>query len=127
MSRRSSQDEPDFGSDSFLDIIANLVGILIILIVLAGLRASETVELAREQHLRDEETGKTAEDDRESMASQTTVVPVPDITPRASAAQRARAEEQRARAEEQRARAEEQRARAEERQRRMAAIEESSR
>jgi hypothetical protein len=48
MSRRGSQDEPDFGSDSFLDIIANLVGILIILIVLAGLRASETVELAEE-------------------------------------------------------------------------------
>lgn len=48
MSRRGSQDEPDFGSDSFLDIIANLVGILIILIVLAGLRASETVELANE-------------------------------------------------------------------------------
>lgn len=46
MSRRGSQDEPGFGSDSFLDIIANLVGILIILIVLAGLRASETVELA---------------------------------------------------------------------------------
>lgn len=49
MSRRGSQDEPDFGSDSFLDIIANLVGILIILIVLAGLRASETVELAEEE------------------------------------------------------------------------------
>jgi hypothetical protein len=48
MSRRGSQDEPDFGSDSFLDIIANLVGILIILVVLAGLRASETVELAEE-------------------------------------------------------------------------------
>ena len=46
MSRRASQDEPGFGSDSFLDIIANLVGILIILIVLAGLRASETVHLA---------------------------------------------------------------------------------
>ena len=49
MSRRGSSDEPDFGSDSFLDIIANLVGILIILIVLAGLRASETVELAEEE------------------------------------------------------------------------------
>lgn len=48
MSRGRSPDEPGFGSDSFLDIIANLVGILIILIVLAGLRASETVELAEE-------------------------------------------------------------------------------
>ncbi len=33
--------DPDFGSDSFLDIIANLVGILVILIVLAGLRAAQ--------------------------------------------------------------------------------------
>jgi hypothetical protein len=42
MSRRAAQQEPGFGSDSFLDIIANLVGILIILIVLAGLRASQS-------------------------------------------------------------------------------------
>ena len=41
MSRRTSQEEPGFGSDSFLDIVANLVGILIILIVLAGLRAGQ--------------------------------------------------------------------------------------
>lgn len=32
----------EFGSDSFLDIIANIVGILIILIVIAGLRVSRT-------------------------------------------------------------------------------------
>ena len=32
--------EIDIGSDSFLDIIANIVGILIILIVVAGLRVS---------------------------------------------------------------------------------------
>ncbi|MHC4877451.1 MAG: hypothetical protein ACYTGL_13230 [Planctomycetota bacterium] len=38
---RGSSGDPDFGSDSFLDIVANLVGILIILIVLAGLRASQ--------------------------------------------------------------------------------------
>ena len=35
-SRRSS--EPGFGSDSFLDVLANIVGILIILIVLCGVR-----------------------------------------------------------------------------------------
>ncbi len=32
----------EFGSDSFLDIVANIVGILIILIVIAGLRVSRT-------------------------------------------------------------------------------------
>ena len=41
MSRRHSS-ELDFGSDSFLDIIANIVGILIILIVVAGVRAART-------------------------------------------------------------------------------------
>ncbi|MFQ5732786.1 MAG: hypothetical protein ACE5KM_12640, partial [Planctomycetaceae bacterium] len=39
MSRRRSG-ELEFGSDSFLDIIANIVGILIILIVVAGLRVA---------------------------------------------------------------------------------------
>jgi hypothetical protein len=40
MSRRSNSRDPDIGSDSFLDIIANIVGILIILIVVAGLKVS---------------------------------------------------------------------------------------
>ena len=40
MSRRTSNDQERFGSDSFLDIVANIVGILIILIVVAGLRVS---------------------------------------------------------------------------------------
>lgn len=39
MSRRS-QDEQGFGSDSFLDVVANVVGILIILIVIAGVKVS---------------------------------------------------------------------------------------
>lgn len=39
---RNRGGELEFGSDSFLDIIANIVGILIILIVVAGLRASRT-------------------------------------------------------------------------------------
>lgn len=38
MSRRRSPGEVNVGSDSFLDVIANIVGILIILIVLTGLR-----------------------------------------------------------------------------------------
>ncbi len=40
MSRRMPKSETGFGSDSFLDIIANIVGILIILIVISGLRVS---------------------------------------------------------------------------------------
>lgn len=40
MSRRAVHGEQEFGSDSFLDIIANIVGILIILIVVAGLRVA---------------------------------------------------------------------------------------
>jgi hypothetical protein len=39
MSRRVSFD-PGFGSDSFLDILANMVGILIILIVIAGVQVA---------------------------------------------------------------------------------------
>lgn len=41
MRGRAGGGDPDFGSDSFLDIVANLVGILIVLIVLAGLRAGQ--------------------------------------------------------------------------------------
>lgn len=40
MSRRPRA-EQQFGSDSFLDVVANVVGILIILIVLAGLKMSQ--------------------------------------------------------------------------------------
>ena len=40
MSRRTRNDEIELGSDSFLDIIANIVGILIILIVIAGVKVS---------------------------------------------------------------------------------------
>ncbi len=52
MSRRRPE-EMQFGSDSFLDVIANIVGILIILIVIAGVRVSQ-------QALEDPET-ETAE------------------------------------------------------------------
>jgi len=112
MSRRRSQDEPDFGSDSFLDIIANLVGILIILIVLAGLRASETVELARVQQPEDgniKETSAVAdvtENERDSTTSQSTL----ELTRQENHAAQARAA-----------------ALTEERQRRTAAVAEASR
>jgi hypothetical protein len=42
MSRRRPKGELQFGSDSFLDVVANIVGILIILIVIAGLRVSQS-------------------------------------------------------------------------------------
>jgi hypothetical protein len=37
---RKNQQEVGFGSDSFLDVLCNMVGILVILIVIAGLRVS---------------------------------------------------------------------------------------
>jgi hypothetical protein len=46
MSRRRSSGDQEFGSDSFLDIIANIVGILIILIVVAGLRVARQPAVA---------------------------------------------------------------------------------
>lgn len=44
MSRRKSDADQEFGSDSFLDIIANIVGILIILIVVAGVKVARQAE-----------------------------------------------------------------------------------
>src|SRR5688572_30263914 len=38
MPRRARQDDQSFGSDSFMDIVANVVGILIILLIVVGLR-----------------------------------------------------------------------------------------
>ncbi len=42
MRRRSAVSDPGFGSDSFLDVLSNIVGILIILIVMAGMQLSRT-------------------------------------------------------------------------------------
>ena len=49
MSRRRLKGELQFGSDSFLDVVANIVGILIILIVIAGLRVSQTPVMIHRQ------------------------------------------------------------------------------
>ena len=50
MSRRKPREEMEFGSDSFLDVVANVVGILIILMVLAGIRAKTApVNLTEEE------------------------------------------------------------------------------
>ncbi|QDT77721.1 hypothetical protein Mal35_11490 [Gimesia maris] len=48
MSRRATQGETGFGSDSFLDIVANIVGILIILIVIAGIKMSQAPVMVAE-------------------------------------------------------------------------------
>jgi hypothetical protein len=39
------RDEQQFGSDSFLDVLANLVGILVVLIVVAGLKVSRAPQV----------------------------------------------------------------------------------
>lgn len=46
MSRRHQKTEQEFGSDSFLDVIANIVGILIILIVIVGMKVARQPTLA---------------------------------------------------------------------------------
>ena len=45
-SRHKTDADPELGTDSFLDIVANIVGILIILIVVAAIRVSETSKSA---------------------------------------------------------------------------------
>ena len=45
MSRRAREEMP-FGSDSFLDVLANIVGILIILIVAAAARMGRAPDLS---------------------------------------------------------------------------------
>ena len=42
MRRNTQASDPGFGSDSFLDVLSNVVGILIILIVMAGMQLSRT-------------------------------------------------------------------------------------
>ena len=41
MRRTTNQDSDGFGSDSFLDVVANIVGILIILVMVAGVRVGK--------------------------------------------------------------------------------------
>jgi hypothetical protein len=48
MSRKKKDDDQAFGSDSFLDVIANMVGILIILVMIAGLRAKQIAHIKPE-------------------------------------------------------------------------------
>jgi hypothetical protein len=41
VSRRIREEGEAFGSDSFLDVICNMVGIIVILVVVAGMRAQQ--------------------------------------------------------------------------------------
>lgn len=67
MSRRTQPAEQQFGSDSFLDVLANMVGILIILIVLAGLRVARNP------------APKLAEATREPVVAMESIAPEEDL------------------------------------------------
>ena len=75
MSRRKHADM-DFGSDSFLDIIANIVGILIILIVIAGVRVSQQAVNVDSAEA-DSQTKKLKEDSIASNAEPVFLPPAP--------------------------------------------------
>jgi hypothetical protein len=55
------RDEMKFGSDSFLDVLANMVGILIILIVIAGVRAGSEPMPSVQEILAELQGGSAAE------------------------------------------------------------------
>ena len=81
MRRRFGGGDPDFGSDSFLDIIANLVGILIVLIVLAGLRAGRApVELELITETESPMTAPVASEPEQEVI-QPVVPPAPQVEP----------------------------------------------
>ncbi len=108
MARRDVSPETFFGSDSFLDIVANMVGILIILIVIAGLRVSRApVALPRDTadangvppgiqvdlpadgfapettapQVPDEPADNVAESDRAPALAESAVAPGPQLPP----------------------------------------------
>lgn len=58
MSRRAPREEPPFGSDSFLDVLANIVGILIILIVTSAARVAR---MPAASHVASESIPETAD------------------------------------------------------------------
>jgi hypothetical protein len=70
MSRRHSS-EREFGSDAFLDVLANMVGILIILIVIAGIRVARgpVAPAPSEVTSETEETTPTSAPEREPVVA----------------------------------------------------------
>lgn len=77
MTRRATQGDQEFGSDSFLDIIANIVGILIILIVIAGVKVARQPDSVSEDGA-DTFEGATAEAESEVAVDQPEMIGMPD-------------------------------------------------
>ena len=69
MGRRSQRPELEFGSDSFLDVICNIVGILIILIVVVAVKV-ERQPIAQAEALANAAQVAPAIPDRESEYAQ---------------------------------------------------------
>ncbi|QGJ68873.1 Hypothetical protein PBC10988_5370 [Planctomycetales bacterium 10988] len=78
MSKRSRNDQPEFGSDSFLDIVANIVGILIILVVVVGVRigsspqeSDQVVELEQSEQTPEPSTQEATETEEPPVIADT--------------------------------------------------------
>ena len=69
MGRRSDRPELEFGSDSFLDVICNIVGILIILIVVVAVKV-ERQPLVQAEALKNAAVAEPAIPDREAEFAQ---------------------------------------------------------
>lgn len=67
--RHRQDSEPEFGSDSFLDVISNMVGILIILILMAAFRAKRAPVTAEELVAASSATATTETASRDSTST----------------------------------------------------------
>ncbi len=81
MARRKHSGEVNIGSDSFLDVIANIVGILIILIVIAGVRVSRAPVPKKKPSPTDETVVAELEVPQAPTRSPILPAPVEDIEP----------------------------------------------
>ena len=83
MSRRSRNTEIAFGSDSFLDVIANIVGILIILMVISGIRAGNAPVVIQSDEPAPEASAAPSMDVPPSVPA-TVIEPSPQLLTRAA-------------------------------------------
>jgi len=60
--RRSRNNGPALGQDAFLDVVANLVAILIILVVILGAKSKEIVEAAKQEQVTAVASSKTIDE-----------------------------------------------------------------
>ena len=87
MARRSTDTELEFGSDSFLDVISNMVGILLILILMAAYRArSQPVEPADIANAIDGSIADTSADLKPSLPPLLSIPQSADVASTASSA-----------------------------------------